>query len=124
MEEAAYWAQRLVLHSAAAFATPITHAGFKDVPISYLVCEKDLTIPAHIQRAGIEMIERESGNKVEVTSIGADHAAPLSFPNEVIEWVYSLVRRVYGTIDTNGELRKDIETDMKPSAANTDIKTV
>ncbi|KAK7743695.1 hypothetical protein SLS62_010472 [Diatrype stigma] len=36
--------------------------------LSFLLCEDDLVIPATVQRDVIEMIEKESGNKVDVTS--------------------------------------------------------
>jgi hypothetical protein len=37
--------------------------------VSYLVCERDLVIPATLQRGMIAMIERVAGRKVDVESI-------------------------------------------------------
>ncbi len=75
-------------HSAASLATPLTYAGYRDVPVSYLVCEEDRLIPARAQRAGIGMVERESGNGVEVASLaGAGHVPMASRPQEVIDWI-------------------------------------
>lgn len=58
--------------------------------MSYLLCLDDLTIPVEIQKSGIDMIERESGKKVAVTSIKADHVAPLSHIDEVARWIVQL----------------------------------
>lgn len=96
-DEGEAWARKLAKHSSASFASPLTYAGFKDVPVSYLLCEEDLAIPAEIQRAGIDMIERESGNKVDVTSIKADHVAPLSSLDDVVEWVVRVAQRMGGS---------------------------
>ncbi|KAM5344281.1 hypothetical protein ACJ41O_012818 [Fusarium nematophilum] len=96
-EEGEKWAAKLAKHSTASFASPLTYAGFRHVPVSYLVCENDRAIPPEIQRAGISMIERESGNKVNVTSIKADHVSPLSSLDEVVEWVISVASRMDAT---------------------------
>ncbi len=89
-EEGEAWASKLAHHSAASFASPLTHPGFKDVPVSYLLCLHDLTIPPDIQKSGIDMIERETGKKVAVMSIKADHVAPLSHTDEVAKWIAQL----------------------------------
>ncbi|KAI1401953.1 Alpha/beta hydrolase fold-1 [Hypoxylon fuscum] len=89
-KEGEHWARKLAYHSALSFASPLTYAGFKDVPVSYLLCLDDLTIPVEIQKSGIDMIERESGKKVAVTSIKADHVAPLSHIDEVARWIVQL----------------------------------
>lgn len=81
-------------HSAASFASPLTYAGYKDVPVSYLVCENDNSIVVGTQRAQIEMIERESGNKVDVTTISAGHAPTQSDPQVVIDWVLRAARKL------------------------------
>ncbi|KAI0908724.1 Alpha/beta hydrolase fold-1 [Ustulina deusta] len=80
-----YHAQ-FALHSAVSFANPLTYAGYKDVPVSYLVCENDLVIPQETQRREIEMIETETGNKVDVTSIEAGHCPNLGALDKVVDW--------------------------------------
>ncbi|KAI4862435.1 Alpha/beta hydrolase fold-1 [Hypoxylon rubiginosum] len=92
-KEGEHWARKLAHHSAASFASPLTYAGFNDVPVSYLLCFDDLTIPASIQKSGIDMIERETGRKVAVTSIKASHVAALSHTDEVARWIVQLANR-------------------------------
>ncbi|KAJ4183664.1 hypothetical protein NW755_009698 [Fusarium falciforme] len=89
-----FWAAKLAKHSSTSFANPLTYAGFKDVPVSYLVCENDRAISPRVQRAGIEMIEKESGNRVDVTSILGDHVAPLSSKIEVVDWIVGVAERM------------------------------
>jgi hypothetical protein len=76
------------------FVGELTYAGYKDIPVSYLVCEEDLCIPEQNQRLGIEVIERESGRKVDVTSIKGDHIPSLSgHLAEVNTWVIDVVAK-------------------------------
>jgi pimeloyl-ACP methyl ester carboxylesterase len=93
-EEGLHWYAKFSLHSAASFANPLTHPGYKDVPVSYLICEDDLVIPAEIQRREIEMIEKESGSKVDVTSIRAGHCPTISVPEQVVEWLLEEAKKV------------------------------
>lgn len=80
-------------HSATCFGNELTYAGYKDIPVSYLVCEGDLCIPVEAQRLGIEVIERVSGKKVDVTSIQAGHVPPITQPQLVIDWIMSVVTK-------------------------------
>ena len=80
-------------HSAVSFINELTYAGYKDIPVSYLLCEDDLCIPPKVQRTGIEMIERESGRKVAVTSINADHCPNLCAEKQTIEWILQVARK-------------------------------
>ncbi|KAJ4318650.1 hypothetical protein N0V84_006738 [Fusarium piperis] len=95
-DEGELWAAKLVKHSSTSFANTLTYAGFKDVPVSYLVCENDKTISPQVQRAGIDMIEQESGNKVDVTTINADHVPPVSSLVEVVDWIIGVAERTSG----------------------------
>ncbi|KAK8058564.1 alpha/beta-hydrolase [Apiospora phragmitis] len=90
LEKGKLWAGRLVKHSGASCASPLTYSGYKDVPVSYLFCEGDHTIPPFIQQNGIDMIERETGKKVDITRIDSDHCPPLSHPELVIDWIVKL----------------------------------
>ena len=86
-EEGLTWVKRLPQHSALSFVDELTHAGYKDVDVSYLLCERDLVIPLDVQKAGIEMIQKESGNKVDVSSIPRDHCPMVHHPDEIAEWI-------------------------------------
>lgn len=78
-------------HSAVSFANKLTYAGYNDVPVSYLLCEDDLCIPKDVQQKGIDLIERQSGRKVTVTKIDADHGPNYSAPEKVVNWILSVV---------------------------------
>ncbi|GAP93475.1 hypothetical protein SAMD00023353_13300020 [Rosellinia necatrix] len=92
-EEGVLLAAQFALHSAVSFTNSLTHAGYKDVPVSYLVCEKDLIISPDVQRKGIDMIEAETGSKVDVTSIDAGHCPTGSMLDTVVEWLVGVARR-------------------------------
>lgn len=84
------WVKKFSKHSTQSFQEPLTYAGYKDVPCSYLLCEKDLCIPASVQQAGIDLIEKESGRKVDVTRLEADHVPNWTAPDETIRWIVGL----------------------------------
>lgn len=83
-------------HSAVSFGDNLTYAGYNDVPVSYLFCEEDLCIPPTIQQAGIEMMEKESGRKVIVTRIKADHCPNVTATEETTAWVLDVAKRAGG----------------------------
>ncbi|TGJ80763.1 hypothetical protein E0Z10_g8007 [Xylaria hypoxylon] len=86
-EEGLRWHKLMAQHSAVSFVNPLTHAGYKDVPVSYLLCEDDVVVPPEIQRREIKMIETETGSKVDVTSIKASHCPTASVPEKVVDWL-------------------------------------
>ncbi|KAG8157453.1 hypothetical protein KVR01_012837 [Diaporthe batatas] len=92
-DEGEAWVRRFPRHSAVSFQGPLTHAGYTEVPVSYLLCEGDVTIPSKNQRAGIETVEKASGRRVDVTSTKAGHCPIVSDPEAVVHWVMDLVRK-------------------------------
>ncbi|KAI0423735.1 Alpha/beta hydrolase fold-1 [Xylaria sp. FL1042] len=85
-EQGLYWHTQFALHSAVSFTNTLTHAGYKDAPVSYLLCEDDLVVSPDTQRKEIEMIETETGSKVDVTSIKAGHCPTISVLDNVVDW--------------------------------------
>lgn len=84
------WIEKFPKHSAISFSNELTHAGYKDMPVSCLVCEEDLCIPVDVQDREIEMIERESGMKVDVTRIRADHCPNITSTHATTDWIVSV----------------------------------
>jgi Alpha/beta hydrolase family len=80
-------------HSAQSFGNELTYAGYKDIPVSYLLCEEDKAGPPDFQREMIAMIEEASGRKVDVTSIKAGHCPMLSAEKETIQWVLDVAKK-------------------------------
>ncbi|EXJ87549.1 hypothetical protein A1O3_04509 [Capronia epimyces CBS 606.96] len=85
--------RRFARHSSVSFGGELTYPGYKDVPVSYLLCEDDLCIPPNIQKAEIDMIEKESGNKVRVTRIPADHCPNITSTQETIDWIVDVAEQ-------------------------------
>ncbi|KAF2816721.1 alpha/beta-hydrolase [Mytilinidion resinicola] len=86
-EEGEMWIRKFPPHSSVSFTNKLTHAGYKTIPVSYLLCEEDLCIPAQTQKAEIELIEKESGKNVDVTYLKAGHVPIVSKPQEVVNWI-------------------------------------
>jgi hypothetical protein len=93
LDQGKYWAKQLVKHSAPSFAGNLTYGGYNDVSVSYLVAEDDQSIPPAIQRSQIDMMERVSGNKVNVSSVNSGHVPHVSHPQHVIDWILGVAQK-------------------------------
>jgi pimeloyl-ACP methyl ester carboxylesterase len=91
-EEALKWAAKMPSHSLLSFPGELTYPGYKDVPVSYLFTEKDLTVLPKMQEISINNVEQATGKKVDVHRIDAGHIPHLSKPDEVA----AVIRRVAG----------------------------
>ncbi|PVH74121.1 alpha/beta-hydrolase, partial [Cadophora sp. DSE1049] len=85
------WIYKFPQHSAVSFSNELTHAGYKDISVSYLFCEGDLCVTPDLQTKGIRSMEEASGRKVDITSIKSDHVPPVSHPELVVEWILDVV---------------------------------
>jgi len=73
-------------HSTASFAGKLTYAAYKDVPVTYIICEEDKVISPKAQRKMVQMLERD-GKDVTVVSLKSGHAPNSSQPEKVVEVV-------------------------------------
>jgi pimeloyl-ACP methyl ester carboxylesterase len=71
-------ASRLVLHSAAAITTPVTHCSWRTIPSTYVVCSEDRTIPPDMQRV-------VAANATTVRTLAASHMPMWSKPQAVAD---------------------------------------
>jgi hypothetical protein len=70
----------------AAQFTAVSHEAFRDVPVTYLLCEQDQALPAEVQKMMIGRIE-DVGVKVDVESCMGRHSPFLSMPETLVEVV-------------------------------------
>lgn len=97
LAEAKVHSDRFGQHSSAAFATPLTHPGYADVPVSYFFCTEDKCVTPGMQQRGIDAIEASwangprEGKKVDVTRVHCDHAPIFSALDELVKWVEGVV---------------------------------
>jgi pimeloyl-ACP methyl ester carboxylesterase len=84
-EEGLAFAKQMPQHSAPSFGGALTYPGYKYVPVSYLFCEEDLTVPPEMQQRFIDLLQKESEGKVVVSKCTAGHVPHLSQPDAVIE---------------------------------------
>lgn len=65
-------------HSYRTFFSKVTYPAWKYVPSTYLLCEKDMAIPIHVQKAMVE----SPGAAFTVETVDASHSPFLSMPAE------------------------------------------
>ncbi|KAF2019376.1 alpha/beta-hydrolase [Aaosphaeria arxii CBS 175.79] len=93
LDDQVIWVKKFAQHSAVSFANELTHPGYNDVPVSYLFCEDDkCVLPSH-QQAGIDRIEKSSGQKVDVTRLNSDHCPSVSHLDETVSWIVGLAEK-------------------------------
>jgi pimeloyl-ACP methyl ester carboxylesterase len=75
----AAWAQnRLLPTTFAAFTEPLTAAAWRNIPSTYITCERDQALPLHAQEAMAQRAE-------SVQRLSAGHSPMLSRPSELAE---------------------------------------
>ncbi|KAF2626922.1 alpha/beta-hydrolase [Macroventuria anomochaeta] len=78
-------ALQLPHHSAVSFQSEVTQTSYKDIPVTYIYCERDIVIAPEIQQRFIDTIEEVSGSKVDVRRIDAGHCPNWSKPDELVK---------------------------------------
>ncbi|KAK5049370.1 hypothetical protein LTR84_004299 [Exophiala bonariae] len=76
-----------------AYQDKLNYAGYKNIPVSYLFCERDQVLPPSLQQEGIDTVEKVSGNKVHVTRIQGDHCPNWTSEAEVLNWIVDMSHR-------------------------------
>lgn len=91
LDEAQKWATALEKMSRFVFITSkLVYAGWKDVPVWYLLCKADTMMTLPQQEAYVKKA-RESGGNVTTREIEAGHSPMLSKPAEVARFVQEAV---------------------------------
>ena len=93
LEESTVFIKTFANFSSYAYQDKLTYEGYKDIPVSYLLCELDQVLPPWLQQEGIDTVEKVSGNKVHVTKIQGDHCPNWTSEHEVIDWLVDLSDR-------------------------------
>ena len=84
-EQARQIVQSMGHHSNLSFESKVTHSGWKDVAVSWILTEMDFIVPVDVQKGYIELIEKEGNKKVDVHVLKAGHAPNASVPGELAE---------------------------------------
>lgn len=76
-----------IAQSVKSTVTPLTHAGYKHIPCSYMLTKLDRVNSPEVQRGFIDLVERDSGNLVDVHEYEVGHCPQLSQPLLEVECV-------------------------------------
>lgn len=76
-------------HSAVSFQGAATQASYETIPVTYVLCERDVVINPETQQRFIDTIEEVSGEKVDVKRIDAGHCPNWSKPDELVGLIVS-----------------------------------
>lgn len=77
--EAARWVSQLHTQPASGWNDTTRYSGWKDVPSTFLICEKDAILPKEMQ----EHFAKAAGSKVVTCESG--HCPMLSMPNALVD---------------------------------------
>jgi pimeloyl-ACP methyl ester carboxylesterase len=82
VKEPEKYVKMLKPHSYRTFASKATYAGWKHVPSTYLLCEKDEAIPIHAQKGMVDGAQK-AGADMKVETVDASHSPFISMPEEM-----------------------------------------
>ncbi|KAI1038787.1 hypothetical protein LB503_007828, partial [Fusarium chuoi] len=88
------YAEQMTAHSAASFAGPLKNAGYLNIPVTYIVCEKDTSVPPDVQRSVVDMISRKSGREVITFSCDSGHFPTVSVPGKEASLINQVATRI------------------------------
>ncbi|KAJ5598626.1 hypothetical protein N7537_008710 [Penicillium hordei] len=80
------YATELVYHAKPSFFTPLNYEAYRDVPTTYLFCEKDARFPLAMQQA---MAAMPGDGLVRTRTCAGSHSAMLSIPRAVADVIQS-----------------------------------
>ncbi|KAK4943610.1 hypothetical protein LTR10_016905 [Elasticomyces elasticus] len=86
-------AKKMTYHSTPSFQDKLTYPGYRYLPVSWIFAEDDLILTPEFQRSCIEMIEKESGNKVDIHNIKSGHCPNSSAPDVVAAAIIAAVKQ-------------------------------
>ena len=78
-------------HSNLSFTSKATHSGWKNAPVSWILCEQDFIIAPDVQKGYIKRIEEESGRKVDLYTLATGHAPNATAPEQLAEVLAKIV---------------------------------
>ncbi|EXJ68036.1 uncharacterized protein A1O5_08651 [Cladophialophora psammophila CBS 110553] len=91
-EDAKKWVSKLIKFSAAMRpARDSVYAGWRDVPVWYLVCTMDMAIRKELQEDMVQRL-RELGANITTRECEAGHSPMLSKPGETVAFIEDAVR--------------------------------
>jgi hypothetical protein len=94
-DQGLHWVAEMPGHSRISFSNPATYAAYKDIPITYMLCEDDLVIPPAVQRSMVGMVEKETGRKVDVHSFHAGHVPNVTAWEDVVKTIRLAAEKGY-----------------------------
>ncbi|KAF8205333.1 Alpha/Beta hydrolase protein [Mycena galopus ATCC 62051] len=93
LAEGVAWTAKFSTHSPVSFGQKVTYAAYKDIPISYVLCENDALITPAQQHKMIAGLESEMGGKtVDLHPVQSGHGINVSQPGTMVD----VVRRILG----------------------------
>ena len=90
-EEGLALAKMMQQQSTASFSERATYAGYNDVDVHYIRCEKDMCLPQEAQERILGIIEQSSGKAPTVHRIASGHFPTHSRPEELAEMIKDIV---------------------------------
>ncbi|KAF7328220.1 Alpha/beta-hydrolase [Mycena venus] len=93
LDEAVSWTTKFSTHSPVSFGQKVTYAAYKDIPISYVLCENNVLITPAQQEKIIAALEGEMGGEtVDRHPVQCGHGINVSQPGTMVD----VIRRILG----------------------------
>ncbi|EED13816.1 conserved hypothetical protein [Talaromyces stipitatus ATCC 10500] len=80
-------AGQMKAHSAESFSGPLHYAGYLNTPVTYIMCERDISVTPEFQRSVIDMISANGGKEVTTLLCNSRHFPNMSDPDELADLI-------------------------------------
>jgi len=90
--DAIAWTRKLGKHSHVSFDGKLTYPAYRYIPITYLICENDKTLPRDFQESMVELASKECPWEADILRCSAGHVPNVTQPESVIR----AIRRACG----------------------------
>ncbi|KAF2736855.1 alpha/beta-hydrolase [Polyplosphaeria fusca] len=80
------YAAMIKKHSFGTKKAKSTGAAWREIPLTYLICEDDLAIPLFAQELMTNAV-KDMGGEIETERLKSSHSPFLSHPNYVVDWI-------------------------------------
>ncbi|KAK2739967.1 hypothetical protein FQN57_006286 [Myotisia sp. PD_48] len=91
IEEAQYWKGHIVVHPKSAQFTPVKNEAFREIPVTYIMCDNDKGIIPVVQQMMIDNV-KALGVEVQIEHCSGSHSPFLSMPQTLSDIIEKIIR--------------------------------
>ncbi|KAI0485233.1 alpha/beta-hydrolase [Xylariaceae sp. FL0804] len=69
----------------------VTGCAWKEIPAAYIMTSGDMTVPIDYQKSMVQLVEEDTGKKVQAFELGTGHCPNLTMTQEVVDTINTIL---------------------------------